>query len=59
MALIVGWLANDLLRDGLERRGLSDLGVVLAEDAENAIERYYTETAPVESMVTSTRRRSW
>ena len=58
MALVVGWLANDLLRDHLERRGLSDLGAVIAESGDDAIERYFTENTPRESiaMPGSTRR---
>ena len=49
MALVVGWLANDLRRDHLERRGLADLGIVMAASGEDAIERYFTETTPRES----------
>jgi hypothetical protein len=49
MGLVVGWLANDLRRDHLERRGLADLGVVIAGSGEDAIERYFTETSPRES----------
>ena len=58
MALVVGWLANDLLRDHLERRGLTDLGVVIAASGEDAIERYFTETSPRDTfaMSNSTRR---
>jgi hypothetical protein len=53
MALIVGWLANDLLRDHLERRGLSDLGAVIAQSGDDAIERYFTENTPRESVAMS------
>ena len=49
MALIVGWLANDLRRYTLEQRGLTDLGVVIAGNGEDAIERYFTENAPRDS----------
>ncbi len=57
-ALIVGWLANDLRRDHLERIGLTDLGVVIAGNGEDAIERYFTENTPREPFgVPSTTRR--
>ena len=58
MALTVGWLANDLRRDHLERGGLTDLGVVIAANGEDAIERYFTENTPRETiaMPGSTRR---
>ena len=46
LALVVGWLANDLLRGGLDKRGLSERAVVIAASAEDAVERYYTEAAP-------------
>jgi len=44
--LITGWIANDLKRWGLARRGLPMRGVVLAESGEEAVRRYYAETAP-------------
>jgi len=59
VALIIGWVANDLLRDAFERRGLADLGVVMAPSAEDAIERYFVETAPHESAMPNTGRRAW
>lgn len=43
MALIVGWIANDFVRRGLERRGLSEKAVVMADTAEHAVARYYAE----------------
>jgi hypothetical protein len=49
LALVVGWLANDLRRDHLERQGLTDLGVVIAASGEDAIERYFSETTPRDS----------
>jgi hypothetical protein len=49
MALVVGWLANDLLRDHLERRGLTDLGVVMAGSGEDAIERYFGDNTSRDS----------
>jgi hypothetical protein len=59
IALAVGWLANDLRRDHLERAGLTDLGVVMADSGEDAIERYFSENTPRESlgMPSSTTRR--
>ena len=45
IALIVGWVANDLVRRDLERRGLTEAGVVMAQSAEDAIERYFIETS--------------
>ena len=45
IALIVGWVANDLVRRDLERRGLTEAGVVMADSAEDAIERYFIETS--------------
>jgi hypothetical protein len=53
MALVVGWLANDLRRDHLERSGLTDLGVVIAGNGEDAIERYFTENVPRDTFATS------
>ena len=53
--LITGWIANDLKRWGLARRGrhlafpsvdLPMRGVVLADSGEEAVRRYYAETAP-------------
>lgn len=44
LALIVGWVANDLIRRDLERRGLAEAGVVMADSEEDAIKRYFTET---------------
>lgn len=45
LALILGWVANDLVRFGLERRGLAMGGVVLADTGEEAIGRFFDETA--------------
>ena len=50
IALVVGWLANDLRRDHLERQGLTDLGVVIAASGEDAIERYFNESTPREAV---------
>lgn len=46
IAVIIGWTANDLVRRNLERRGLNEAAVVMAESEEDAIERYFTETGP-------------
>jgi hypothetical protein len=45
VALVVGWVANDFVRRDLERRGLAEQGVVMAGSAEEAVARYYAETA--------------
>lgn len=44
--LIVGWLGNDLKRSGLAKRGLVQQGVVMATSGEEAVRRFFTETAP-------------
>jgi len=44
--LVVGWIGNDLKRRALERRGLALHDVVLAPSGEEAVRRYFVETAP-------------
>jgi hypothetical protein len=46
IALIVGWVANDLRRYELEKTDLSEGGVVLAATGEDAIKRFFSETSP-------------
>ncbi len=43
IALIVGWVANDLLRERLEHHGLAMGGVVLADSGEEAVNRFFGE----------------
>ena len=50
--LVVGWLGNDLKRWGLARRGLAEQGAVLAESGEEAVKRYFAETAPRDGYLT-------
>jgi hypothetical protein len=43
LALIVGWIANDLRRARLARLSLAEAGVVVASSQEAALQRYFTE----------------
>ncbi|MEK9676927.1 MAG: DUF2628 domain-containing protein [Rhodospirillaceae bacterium] len=45
IAVAVGFLANDLRRRNLARRGLSERAVVAASNGEGAVERYFTGRA--------------
>jgi hypothetical protein len=45
-ALILGFVANDILRWSLERRGYLERGVIGAHSSEEAIEAYFIANAP-------------
>jgi hypothetical protein len=46
LMLVLGWIGNDLKRRGLAKRGLVQQAAVLAESGEDAVRRYFAETAP-------------
>jgi hypothetical protein len=45
-AIILGFVANDILRWSLGRRGLVERGVIGAHSAEEAVEAYFIANAP-------------
>jgi hypothetical protein len=49
--LVLGWIGNDLKRRGLEKRGLEQHEVVLADSAEAAVRRYFSEMSPRDGYV--------
>jgi len=46
LMLVMGWIGNDLKRRGLAKRGLVQQDAVLADSGEEAVRRYFAETAP-------------
>ena len=46
LALIVGWIGNDLIRARCERKGLAFAGVAMAETNDDALRRFFVESAP-------------
>ena len=45
LALIIGWLANDLRRWTLFRRGYAEVGVVAANNNDAAMQRFFDQHA--------------
>ena len=45
LAIIVGWVANDLRRWTLFRRGYTEVGVVAARDNDQAMQRFFDQHA--------------
>ena len=45
LALIIGWVANDLRRWTLFRRGYTEVGVVIAASNDEAMQRFFDQHA--------------
>lgn len=45
LALIIGWVANDLRRWSLFRRGYAEVGVVAGRDDDQAMQRFFDQHA--------------